>query len=137
MMNELDYETKLMMYEPGERYKLARDIKPIEEMIKNAYDNIDFLLVAEVDNEIVGYIFARRGREKRIHHSAYIVIGIKKLYRGKGIGKEFFKQLHLWAKENEIKRLKLTVMCCNLPAKHLYEKCGFVIEGDKKKFYVC
>lgn len=51
----------------------------------------DFLLVAETDNKLVGYISAQKGRLHRIAHSAYIVVGILADYRGIGIGTEFLK----------------------------------------------
>ncbi|MFR6597473.1 MAG: N-acetyltransferase family protein [Lactococcus raffinolactis] len=65
-------------------------------------------------------------------HTAYIVTGIKKDYRGKGIGKTFFTSLDNWAKGNGIKRLELTVIRTNLVAKRLYEQKGFVVEGTRK-----
>ena len=93
MMNQLDYETKYMLYEPGERTK---NLTRIESLINNSVEGDDFLLVAEAEDQIVGYISAQKGRLKRVAHSAYIVVGILKDYRGKGIGTEFFKQLDIW-----------------------------------------
>ena len=130
MMNQLDHETKYMLYEPGERTK---NITRIESLIENSVEGDDFLLVAEEDNKIVGYISAQKGGLNRIAHSAYIVVGILQKYRGKGIGTEFFKQLDDWAEEKNITRLELTVICENEVAKHLYEKSGFEIEGIKRK----
>ena len=130
MMNQLDHETKYMLYEPGERTK---NITRIESLIENSVEGDDFLLVAEEDNKIVGYISAQKGGLNRIAHSAYIVVGILQNYRGKGIGTEFFKQLDNWAEEKKITRLELTVICENEVAKHLYEKSGFEIEGIKRK----
>jgi len=130
MMNQLDHETKYMLYEPGERIK---NIARIESLIENSVEGEDFLLVAEENDKIVGYISAQRGGLKRIAHSAYIVVGILQNYRGKGIGTEFFKQLDNWAEENKITRLELTVICENEVAKNLYEKSGFEIEGVKRK----
>ncbi len=130
MMNQLDHETKYMLYEPGERTK---NITRIESLIQNSVEGDDFLLVAEADDRIVGYISAQKGGLNRIAHSAYIVVGILQKYRGKGIGTEFFKQLDNWAGEKKITRLELTVICENEVAKHLYEKNGFEIEGVKRK----
>ena len=130
MMNQLDYETKYMLYEPGERIK---NIARIESLIENSVEGEDFLLVAEENDKIVGYISAQRGGLKRIAHSAYIVVGILQNYRGNGIGTEFFKQLDNWAEEKKITRLELTVICENAVAKNLYEKSGFEIEGIKRK----
>lgn len=130
MQSELDKETKYMMYEPNERTK---DLNRVTGLIKNSVEGNDFLLFAENDGDIVGFISAQRGVPKRIKHSAYIVIGIRKAFQGKGIGSEFFKRLDLWARQKNITRLELTVMCPNERARHLYEKNGFVIEGTKKK----
>ena len=93
----------------------------------------DFLQVAIDNQKIVGYIRAERGKFNRIRHTAYIVVGILKDYRGKGIGTSFFEKLNCWATENGIKRLELTVECHNETARHLYEKSGFKIEGTRKK----
>ncbi|PCS11962.1 acetyltransferase [Lactococcus raffinolactis] len=132
MMNELDHETKFMMYEPGERENTASEIKEIEVLIQSAKDNKNYLFIAEVNHQIIGYILALRGTPNRVKHTAYIVTGIKKDYRGKGIGKTFFTSLDNWAKGNGIKRLELTVIRTNLVAKRLYEQKGFVVEGTKK-----
>ena len=134
MMNQLDYETKYMLYEPGERTK---DLSMIESLIYSTLKGENFLLVAEDDNKLVGYISAEKGKLNRIAHSAYIVVGILAEYRGKGIGTEFFKKLDIGADENRITRLELTVICENEGAKHLYEKNGFEIEGVKRNSVLC
>jgi RimJ/RimL family protein N-acetyltransferase len=137
MQNELDKETKFMMYEPGER---SKNIDLINSIIRQATEGDDLLLVAEniYENEnsntkeIVGYISAQKGTLRRIRHSAYIVVGIRKAFQGQGIGTQFFKELQKWAEQKGVTRLELTVMCPNTAARHLYEKNGFVIEGIKK-----
>ncbi|ADL50452.1 GNAT family N-acetyltransferase [Clostridium cellulovorans] len=129
MQFQLDKETKFMMYEPNERTK---NLELIKNIIQKAIDGSNLLLVAENDTEIVGFISVQRGLPNRIKHTAYIVVGIRKAFQGKGIGSEFFKRLDLWARQNSITRLELTVMSPNIIAKHLYEKYGFVVEGIKK-----
>ena len=81
LMNQLDYETKYMLYEPGERTK---NLPRIESLIRDSVERQDFLLVAETDNKLIGYISAQKGRLNRIAHSAYIVVGILTDYCGKG-----------------------------------------------------
>ncbi|MCI5902316.1 MAG: GNAT family N-acetyltransferase [Blautia sp.] len=130
LMNQLDYETKYMLYEPGERTK---NLPRIELLIRDSLEGEDFLLVAETDNKLIGYISAQKGRLNRIAHSAYIVVGILMDYRGKGIGTEFFKRLNVWAGEKKITRLELTVICENEAVKRLYTNSGFEIEGIKRK----
>ena len=130
MQFQLDKETSYMMYEPNER---VRNDDSINNLIKSSIEGKTLLLVAEDDKQIVGFISAQRGGPNRIKHTAYIVVGIREAYRGQGIGREFFRRLDLWAREKNITRLELTVMCTNHIAKKLYEKNGFVIEGVKKK----
>lgn len=129
MQFELDKETKFMLYEPNERIK---NLTLINNIIEKAMDGSNLLLVAENDKEIVGFISAQRGMPKRIKHTAYIVVGVRKTFQGQGIGSELFKRLDTWARQNSVKRLELMVMCHNKIAKHLYEKYGFVVEGIKK-----
>lgn len=76
---------------------------------------------------------AERGAANRIKHSAYIVIGILKDYRGQEIGTKLFERLEKWASENAIIRLELIVMTHNESAIGLYKKMGFKIEGLKEK----
>lgn len=130
MLLALDKETKYMLLEPNERYS---DVSRVHGMIQQSIDGSNLLLVAEVEDTIVGFLSAQRGMLKRIKHTEYIIVRIHEIHRGKRVGTKFFSELDLWANENLITRLELTVMCPNVVAKHLYEKNGFEIEGFKKK----
>lgn len=130
LMNQLDYETKYMLYEPGERTK---NLPRVASLIRDSAEGEDFLLVAEADHQFIGYISAQKGKLNRIAHSAYIVVGILRSFRGKGIGTEFFRRLNVWAEEKGVTRLELTVICENEAAKRLYTNSGFEIEGVKRK----
>lgn len=68
LMNQLDYETKYMLYEPGERTK---NLPRIETLIRDSVEGQGFLLIAETDNKLIGYISAQKGRLNRIAHSAW------------------------------------------------------------------
>ena len=129
MLLNLDNETKFMMFESGER---PTDINIVKNTIKQSIDGEDLLLVATDDEDIVGFLSAQRGTQNRIRHSAYIVVGIREKFRGIGIGSKLFSILDIWAKENNITRLELSVICSNDIARRLYEKNGFEIEGIKK-----
>lgn len=85
LLNRLDTETDYMMYEPNER-KAKTTIQELKLDIQdNVIQGFDFLQVATENDKIVGYIRAERGKFERNFHTAYIVIGILKKYRGKGI----------------------------------------------------
>ena len=103
MMCRLDEETEYMMYEPGERQLKSNNPDDLKERIEVAVSGEDFLMVAVNDNEeIVGYIWAERGKMNRISHMAYIITGIRKAYHRQGIGSEFFNMLDEWAGKNRI-----------------------------------
>lgn len=129
MLLELDKETLYMLLEPGER---NNDITRIETMIKGVIDSGGVQFVAIHNNEIIGFLTARREIPRKVRHSAYIVVGIREAHRGRGIGSKLFKELDKWAKANNVTRLELTVMEPNTLAKELYEKNGFKVEGIKK-----
>lgn len=100
MMCLLDEETDYMLYEPGERQVRTTDLTRLKATVKEAASGQDLLLAAESDSgEIVGYIWAERGRLNRIKHTAYIVVGIRRAYQRQGIGTEFFRLLENWAKK--------------------------------------
>jgi len=134
MMCLLDEETKYMMYEPGERLKKTKGLNLLAGSIEKTLEENDLLQVAVNDeNEIVGYIWAERGKFNRTLHTAYIVVGIREAFRDMGIGTKFFTILDDWALSNGVVRLELTVECENEIAKKLYEKQGFVVEGKRIK----
>lgn len=128
----LDKETDCMMYEPGERAIRSSLEELKEDIFSNVIHGEDFLCIALDDGRIVGYLRAERGKCNRIRHTAYIVTGILKSYRERGIGTAFFSRLDKWAEENQIYRLELSVECPNEAARHLYERSGFSIEGIRK-----
>ena len=130
---ELIYEVEqsgLMLFEPFERPKNVNGMeKRIEIGAKE--ENSNFFL-AELDNKLVGYLFALGGQSNRVKHSAYLVVGVSSEARGLGVGSRMFEALHVWAKRTQLKRLELTVMKQNEVAIKLYKKSGFEIEGTKK-----
>jgi len=130
MLKQLDNETNNMMFEPGER---KTTIEGTNSRIRNIHDSKSLLLVVENNGDIVGFLSSQRGFAKRTRHSAYIVIGILKDYRGKKIGLKLFEELEKWALDHNVTRLELTVMQHNKNAIRLYEKMGFKKEGLKEK----
>ena len=129
MVLKLDGETKFMMFEEGER---KNDSSRVKGLIKQSIDGGNLFLVATEGEEIVGFLSVLKGMVNRVRHSAYIVIGIRKKFRGLGIGSKLFLELDQWAKENDITRIELSVICSNIVAKKLYENNGFKVEGIKK-----
>lgn len=127
--NQLDKETKFMLYEPGERKTTVQaQEKAIRSMLDGGHSTI---IVAEQDGTLIGQITVVGSSLMRKKHTAYIVIGIKQEFTGQGLGSKLFSAMEEWCREKGVHRLELTVMKPNIAALRLYEKAGFKIEGSK------
>ena len=120
-----------MLFEPDERKLTAEQFEKYIEAINNKPNSAIF--VATEEENILGYLIIQGEGPKRIAHRAYIVIGVQRASRGKGVGTALFTYAEQWAKEVGIQRLELTVIKHNEAAYHLYEKMGFEVEGVKQK----
>ena len=129
MLLHLDNETKFMMFEPGER---PTDINIVKNIIEKSVNGDNLTLLAIDEENIIGFLSVQRGAYKRIRHTGYVVVGLREKYRNMGIGSKLFSELDIWAIENNITRLELTVISSNTVARHLYENNGFIVEGIKK-----
>ena len=56
--------------------------------------------------------------------------GFKSFNAGNGIGKEMVRFCIEYAKEHGYKAVRLDVVPDNIPARRLYESCGFKYVGD-------
>ncbi|MGE8205333.1 N-acetyltransferase family protein [Heyndrickxia sp. NPDC080065] len=128
LCKEID-ESGFMLYEPGER---IIDIEKEEQKISRFLeDENSTILVAEENDQLIGYMIAVGGSVKRNRHSAYLVLGVSEKYRGQGVASRLFDKMFAWAKEMGFTRLELTVIKDNDKAFNLYRKMGFVLEGEK------
>lgn len=125
----LDKESEFLLFEEGER-KITEE--EVHKMLSSSLEDLVFIGAFDGE-ELIGYLSSFRGKYNRIRHVSYSVVGIRKKYRSKGIGRKLFEELFIWAYENNIKRLELTVACNNIIAINLYKKVGFKVEGLKKR----
>ncbi|HQW83057.1 MAG TPA: GNAT family N-acetyltransferase [Ferruginibacter sp.] len=88
------------------------------------------LLVAEINNEIVGCGYARIENAKPyLHHARYAYLGfmyVKPQWRGRAINKKILDALTNWALLKNIIELRLDVYQSNVAAIKAYEKAGFI-----------
>jgi RimJ/RimL family protein N-acetyltransferase len=91
-------------------------------------DNVE-VLVAEVNNEIVGSGYARIENSKiYLKHNKYGYLGFMYVvpeHRGNGVNKMIIGTLKDWLAARDIFELRLEVYNGNLPAIRAYEKVGF------------
>ncbi|MEH7225362.1 GNAT family N-acetyltransferase [Bacillus sp. JJ1566] len=122
--------SEFMLWEAGERKVNPEQQRKMIERI-GAEEN-STIFVAEEGNKLIGFLMAIGGNARKNKHSVYIVIGILKESRGKGVGTQLFNELEKWALTHQIHRLELTVVTQNAAGLSLYKKMGFEIEGTKR-----
>ncbi len=92
------------------------------------------ILVAEVENRIVGWVAFLSNIQKRLAHVGSFGIMISKDYRNRGIGRLLLSELLNWATHNPyIEKVSLGVFSTNTRAIALYRSLGFIEEGRKIK----
>lgn len=98
----------------------------IEQMIALPHVH---LLVAEINNEVVGCGYARIENAKPyLAHRQYGYLGfmfVEEAHRGKGINQQIIEELKHWCAAKNIFELRLQVYQHNAPAIKAYEKVGF------------
>ena len=98
----------------------------IPELITS--ENIHFL-VAVIDNELVasGYVRIEKSMlyHKNVIHGYIGFMYVKPSFRGQRISGLILEQLKKWAKENNLKELRLDVYSNNTNALKSYERFGF------------
>jgi RimJ/RimL family protein N-acetyltransferase len=130
LQRQLDEETEMMMLEPGERSSEVDEAR--SHLRATLASPNSTIIVAESEHRIVGYVEAVGGRYRRNAHGAYVVIGVLQSHQGRSVGSALLASLRTWARDHEVTRLELTVRADNEPARRLYERAGFEVEGLRR-----
>ena len=89
-----------------------------------------FVIVAEIDNEIVGYslnYIKENVKVYQVRKIGYISdLYVQKKYWRKGIGSKFKEKALIWFKKKKMKFVSLAVHAENKKAYEIYEKWGFL-----------
>ncbi len=127
---ELDAETRMML-EPGERPADAAIIATKLAALAALPNSV--VLVAGIGDELAGYVEAEGGSYLRNRHSATLVVGVRRRFAGRGLGRALMQAVIDWAESAGVNRLELTVMVHNTTAIALYRSLGFVEEGLRRR----
>ncbi|MFA5369090.1 MAG: GNAT family N-acetyltransferase [Candidatus Paceibacterota bacterium] len=112
-------------------YILNKDFKTIlkKSLKKNIYSSNSLILVAEENNEIVGYLLAfkiNRPEMFSIKKTGLISdIFIKENYRKRGIGELLAKESFNWFKKSKIKTIEINIESKNKPALNFWNALDF------------
>lgn len=88
-------------------------------------------LVAELDGEVVGYVSLSRATPlvSNAHVAMIDGMAVRPQARGSGVGAQLLEAALEHARHRAARRVRLRVLATNGPARRLYERHGFVVEG--------
>lgn len=101
------------------------------ELLKEADNENAFYVCVKSDGKIAGY----GGMRISADFADITNIAVSKEYRRRGFGKMITEALIKKAKASDCSDMTLEVNENNAPAIALYEKCGFLKVGLRKKYY--
>lgn len=126
-------ETDNLSYgEEGFSFTLEQEKLFLENLLKS---HNQILLVAEVDDKIVGTASYTTSIVKRLAHRGCIGLCVQREYWNQGIATSFMKHLIKFGKEAKAKIISLGVRSDNEAAIHLYKKFGFEKIGTFEGYY--
>ncbi|MBK7219146.1 MAG: GNAT family N-acetyltransferase [Candidatus Promineofilum sp.] len=126
--------------EPGvSLITLAEEFNPTTESEARMISEMNratnsLFLVAEDDGRIVGQLTLQGGKRRNVRHAATLGITVGREHRGQGVGRRLMEYAIDWARAGGVvTRIELNVFVRNSNAIRLYESCGFVVEGRRRR----
>lgn len=89
------------------------------------------MLVATVNEELVGWVDLNRSRGELCAHTAALGIGVLEPHRGVCIGTALVQAALDWAKGTGLEKICLSVRADNPRARYVYARAGFIEEGRR------
>jgi len=124
-------ETSFMLWEAAEFTDTVDDER--ERIARLQGRSNSTVLLAEVASEPVGLLTAVGGEVNRLRHSTTIALGVATSHWGRGIATALLLEAASWAGTAGVTRLELMVHTTNLAAIAVYLRCGFEVEGRRRK----
>lgn len=95
-------------------------------------DNYEYIVALNgMDESVVAYA----GMQVVLDEAEITNIAVAMQYRKLGIAGRLLESLEILCRRRNVKYLHLEVRQSNEPARSLYTKCGFEIDGIRKNFY--
>lgn len=101
-------------------------------ILKNISEDLP-QFVAVRDQEVVGWCDISPETLPGFTHCGHLGMGVRKDYRGKGLGRRLLEATLQKAQAKGLERIELEVYASNNPAIELYKTSGFIVEGIKKR----
>ncbi len=111
-----------------------RSLESVREQLTKCGEG-DHILVAAIDDEVVGVIGLHTSSRPRVNHRGEIGMMVRDDWHGKGVDTAMMRAvIDLADKWLNLARIELTVFTDNESAIALYRKFGFEIEGTHRKY---
>lgn len=122
----------LLNQELGYEFPIEKVKERIEYITEHTKDTI---LVAEQDNEVIGYIHGSP-YELLYSDSLINILGfvVKNKFRSTGVGNILIESMESWAKENGYAGIRLVSGYERVNAHRFYQKHGYINRKDQKNF---
>jgi len=127
-------ETNFMLYAPSE-YSASPD-ELAAQLAKIRSSGHSRSLVAETNDNLIGFLGASGTPVPRLRHSAQLFLGVLRAHWRTGVGSALLAEIIRWAPTAGLSRLELFVMKSNSRAIALYERLGFRVEGHRRRAYM-
>lgn len=110
----------------------AAPLPSIASFIAGNIESANVQLVAEIEGEIVGWCDVTHSGSAVFSHVGTLGMGVIAPWRGQGIGTRLIAATIAAAWASDFKRIELEVYASNGPARALYERHGFALEGTRR-----
>ena len=88
-------------------------------------------IALDADGAICGHVDLRARPERASDHRCLLGMGVHRDCRRQGLGERLIAAALAWARTQEsLDWVDLEVLSSNLPARRLYERCGFTFAGE-------
>ncbi len=105
--------------------------RPPDQAFFNERNRLADVLVAEADDQVIGYAILQQAVPIPSHRHVLDVGGlaVDPAHQGRGAGRRLVEACVEQARSQGARKLTLRVLGTNERARRLYESCGFQIEG--------
>ena len=111
------------------------DLTLVQKKIAALNASREAVFVAVADNSVIGYIHIERYDVLYFETMANVLgLSVFKAYHKMGIGKALLFAAEDWARQNNIKMMRLNSGMNRTDAHGFYEHFGYVSEKDQKRF---
>ena len=127
MFSSMSEKTLKLSMAPYTKDRIERWMEDLQNVIP---------LVSEHNGKIVGQAVIHKFPQERRKGIGDLAVYLHDDFQNVGLGTAMIKRILKLAKKEKMHRIELSVIAENNIALHLYEKCGFQIEGiAKDDFY--